>query len=90
MMAGLVDHKRTGEAVKKSDKYMNTKSGQYRMQKTTVGWEILVEWNDGSKQWVDLHAMKKSNSVQITEYVVVLWCVVLMMNLYLLCGYHTP
>ena len=33
MMAGLVDHKRTGEAVKKSDKYINTKSGQYRMQK---------------------------------------------------------
>ena len=70
MLKGIVGHKSDGEAVKKADKYLTTKSGQQRLRQTTIGWQLLVEWNDGSRQWQDLSLLKESNPVQVAEYAV--------------------
>ena len=70
MLKAIVGHKSSGLAVKKVDKYITTKSGQQRLRKTTVGWKLLVEWNDGSRQWQDLSLLKESNPVEIAEYAV--------------------
>ena len=40
------------------------------MRQTTVGWSFLIQWGDGSWQWVDLKVLKKSNTVQVGEYVI--------------------
>ena len=66
----IVEHKSSGEAIKMKDKYFQTRSGTKRMRQTTVGWSFLVQWGDGSRQWVDLKVLKESNPVQVGEYVI--------------------
>ena len=66
----IIDHKRSGDAVAKSDKYITIRSGQKRCRQTTVGWKFLIEWRDGSRQWTDLKDLKESNPVEVAEYVV--------------------
>ena len=50
------------------DKYFVTKSGTKQMRQTTVGWKLLVQWSDGSRQWIALKILKESNPVQVAEY----------------------
>jgi hypothetical protein len=38
------------------------------MKRTTKGWFLLVEWKDGSSQWVPLTDLKESYPVQVAEY----------------------
>ena len=66
----IVDHKASGEAIKMIDKYYITQTGMKRIQQTTVGWLFLVQWGDGSCQWVDLKILKESNPVQVGKYVI--------------------
>ena len=66
----IVDHKSSGEAIKMEDKYYKTRTGTRRMRQTTVGWSFLVQWGDGSRQWIDLKILKESNPVQVGEYVI--------------------
>jgi hypothetical protein len=51
-----------------TNKYFTTKSGTKRMRQTTQGWKFLVEWSNGSRQWMDLKLLKESNPVQVAEY----------------------
>ena len=47
----ILDHKRDETAVPLSKKYIVTKSGNKRLRKSTVGWQVLVRWKDETKQW---------------------------------------
>ena len=64
----IVDHKRSGDAISMEDKYFVTKTGTKRIRQTTVGWKLLVQWSDGSRQWIALRILKESNPVQVAEY----------------------
>ena len=66
----IMEHKSSGEAIKIKDKYFITRTGTRRMRNTTVGWSFLVQWGDGSRQWIDLKVLKESNPVQVGEYVI--------------------
>ena len=68
MMVGIVDHKRGGDAVRKAQGAYKIASGQKRLRQTNVGWKLLIEWKDGSEQWIDLKVLKESNPVQAAEY----------------------
>jgi hypothetical protein len=35
-----------------------------------VGWELLVEWRDGSTDWVALKDLKDTNPIELAEYAV--------------------
>ena len=37
---------------------------------TTRGWELQVEWDDGSATWAPLKDLKQSNPVEVAEYAV--------------------
>jgi hypothetical protein len=65
----IIVHKSSGEAIKMADKYITTKTGTRRLRQTTVGWKFLVEWDNSSRQWIDLKLLKESNPVQVAEYV---------------------
>ena len=71
-LSQIVDHKRDGTAVPKSQKYFVTKKGKWRGQKkrrqTTQGWQMLVEWRDGTRAWLPLKDMKESHPVDVAEY----------------------
>ena len=70
MMTGITDHKLDGTAVPTSQKYMKNRSGHKQLRQTTIGWNLLVRWNDGSKQWIDLKLLKESDPVHVAEYAV--------------------
>jgi hypothetical protein len=65
----IVDHKSSGEAVKIPDKYIVSKNGTKQIWQTTIVWKFLVQWSNGSRQWIALKVLKKSNPVQVAEYV---------------------
>ena len=39
-----------------------------RMQKTKIGWKIMVRWKDGIEQWIPLKLMKENYPVKMAEY----------------------
>jgi hypothetical protein len=41
------------------------------MRQATVCWSFLVEWGDGSCQWIDLKVLKESNPAQVGERYVI-------------------
>jgi hypothetical protein len=66
----IVDHRTDGSEVKQQDAFIQTRSGTKRRKETTKGWEILVQWKDGSTTWVALKDMKNSYPVQLAEYAI--------------------
>ena len=66
----IVDHRETADALPDDEAYIMTKSGQRRPKPTTKGWEILVQWKDGSTNWVKMKELKESHPVQLAEYAV--------------------
>ena len=54
LMEGKVDFRcDESVAVPIEEKYINTKTGQKRLRKTTAGWDLLVCWKDESESWVN-------------------------------------
>lgn len=44
--------------------------GKPSKKRTTTGWELEVEWRDGSSSWLSLKELKNSNSVEMAQYAV--------------------
>jgi hypothetical protein len=70
IMKEICDHKKDGRAIPISDGFTTSKNGNKVPKKTTIGWQFLVEWKDGSSDWTDLKDLKESNPVEIAEYAV--------------------
>ena len=64
----ITDHRTGGSGIKQQDAFVHTRSGTERRKETTRGWEILVQWKDGSTTWVALKDMKNSYPIQLAEY----------------------
>ena len=69
LMDSILDVKKDGSAVAKSDMYTQSNRGGSRMRQTTCGWKFLVLWKDGSEQWVPLKDMKESHPIEVTDFV---------------------
>ena len=67
-MTELTDHKNNGSVIAKLDAFVKPSSGNLHLKSTTCGWELLVEWKDGSDYWVPLKDLKQSNPVELTGY----------------------
>jgi hypothetical protein len=68
LLKSIIDYKKDGHAVAKSDMYIYTKSGQRRLCQTTTGWKLLVQFRDGSEQWIPLKVLKETNPVDVAEF----------------------
>ena len=66
----IVDHKCSGDAVWMEYKYFMMKLGTRWLCQSTIGWRLLIEWTDGTRQWMDLKLLNESNPVQVAEYAV--------------------
>ena len=64
----IIDHRKNGKALEKADGFICTSSGGRRKKETTVGWELLVQWKDGSSTWEKLKDMKECYPIQTAEY----------------------
>jgi hypothetical protein len=45
-------------------------NGRTTRRMTTKGWKLLVEWKDGTTDWLSLKDLKESYPVQVVEYTV--------------------
>ena len=64
------DHRKNDRALSKDDGFIVKSNGDKVPKKTTVGWDVLVEWNDGSTQWIPIKDVKESNPIDLAEYAV--------------------
>ena len=62
------DHRKGVEAVSKDDAFYVSSNGNRIPKRTTRGWELLVEWKDGTLDWIPLHELKKGNPIEVAEY----------------------
>lgn len=70
LLDAITDFSRNSNAISKEDMYIQTKSGQRRMRKSTIGWDLLVAWKDGSEEWIPLKVLKESHPVEVAEFAV--------------------
>ena len=68
ILDSIIDHATDRKAIKMDNKYVVTKSGQNRLRKSTLGWQLLVRWKDESEQWVPLRIMKENYPLQVADY----------------------
>ena len=70
LLKSILDYSMDSSAVPMEEKYVTTKSGQRRLRQTTTGWKLLVQWRDGSEQWVPLKLLKEANPIEVAEFAV--------------------
>jgi hypothetical protein len=63
----ISDHRSNATAMAKGDEWIESASGRQR-KITTRGWSFLVEWKDGSSDWIALKDLKASCPVKLAEY----------------------
>jgi hypothetical protein len=68
IMREITDHRKTDQAVSIEDGFTTNKHGVQRPKITTLGWELEVEWKDGSSSWIPLKDLKESNPLEVAEY----------------------
>ena len=51
LMQEIVNHLVNGRELKKDGAFIISTNGGQRRKETTKGWEILVQWKDGSTSW---------------------------------------
>ena len=69
LLDGIIDHRSDTTAIKDADRYISVRGRQYP-KKTTVGWQLCVQWKDGSTSWERLADLKESNPIEVAEYAV--------------------
>ena len=68
LMKEIIDYRTNGTKLKQQDAFVTTKTGTKRRRETTKGWELLIEWKDGSTNWVSLKDIKESYPVEVAEF----------------------
>ena len=70
ILDSIVDHRKNDAAVIKEDAFVVSSNGIKRRRETTKGWEMLVQFKDGSTTWNKMKDIKDSYPVQLAEYAV--------------------
>ena len=70
MLDEIIDHRTTKDAISKAEGTFTTNRGVKRKKQTTRGWEICVQWKDGSTDWITLKELKESYPVELAEYAI--------------------
>jgi hypothetical protein len=63
-------HRKDGQVISILDGFTTSKNGNKCPKQTTIGWQLLVEWNNGSSDWTNVKDLKESNPVEIAEHAV--------------------
>ena len=70
MLDCIIDHHSNDKAMKVANMYV-IHNNQHHIRKTTQGWDLCVQWKDGTTTWEWLADLKESNLVEVAEYAVV-------------------
>ena len=70
MLDCITDHWTNGTELPIDKAYITLKNGGRRKPQNTKGWEILLQWKDGSTTWEPLKYIKECYPVQLSEYAI--------------------
>ena len=70
LLREIMDHRKDDSATSKDDMYDTSHNGNKAFKKTTRGWQLLVEWADGTTEWVSLFTLKQGNPIEVAEYAI--------------------
>ena len=65
----IIDHRKDIEAVTKEDAFVEV-NGRKRRVVTTKGWQLKLQWKNGSVSWMHLKDMKDAFPIDVAEYAV--------------------
>ena len=69
LMDEIIDNRSDNTAIPIEDGYhKNTANNTIRKEITTRGWEICVQWKDGSTDWVALKDLKDAYPTELARY----------------------
>jgi hypothetical protein len=68
MLGEIMDHRVLHNAIRRSEGTYVNSYGVKRRKMTACGWELLVEWKDGSSDWVALEDLKEFHPVELAAY----------------------
>ena len=68
MLREIPDYRKDSTALNVADGSYRTRAGNPIPKRTTKGWKLLIEWVDGSMDWVRLAEIKDAYPVQVVEY----------------------
>ena len=68
LLDDIIDFRKTGAAVSPEDAFITMSNGVKRRRQTTLGWQVLCQWRDGSTNWVSLKDMKQSYPLKVAEF----------------------
>ena len=68
LLDSIADHRTDGSQLGQDEAFIQSGNGSKRRKETTKGWEMLVQWKDGSTSWEALKDLKESYPVQVAEY----------------------
>ena len=65
----IIDHRRDDYvALDKSNGFEIKPNGTSIPKKTTMGWELMFRWKDGTESWIALKDLKNSNPLEVVLY----------------------
>ena len=67
-MDSIADHRVDGSHLDLRRATITSKNVAKRYVETTKGWELLIQWKDGSTSWEALKDVKARYPVQLAEY----------------------
>jgi len=66
LLESIMDHRKMSDAV--DEEFETLSNGQRRRPKTTIGWDIHVQWRDGTTTWIPLKEVKGDYPIELAEY----------------------
>lgn len=64
----IIDHWKDASALGTNNGFYVNRSGTRVPKMMTRGWQLLVNWKDGSSSWVPLKDLKESHPLEVAEY----------------------
>ena len=70
LLDSIIDHRTDGSELTSENAFITSKNGGRRKREITKGWEILLQWKDGSTTWEALKDIKECYPLQMAEYAI--------------------
>lgn len=70
LLDDIVDHRKSVNALSGDDSFITADNNMKHRRHTTQGWEMCVQWKDGSTTWVALKDMKNAYPLEVAEYAI--------------------
>ncbi|KAL7544893.1 hypothetical protein ACHAWF_008256 [Thalassiosira exigua] len=68
--ADIVDHRKDSTTLTEENSFIKVQVCGSKCIRTTKGWEMLVEWKDGTSSWLPLRDVKEASPIELAEYAV--------------------